>query len=211
MFDWITGVIGKLGYLGVLALTFLENLFPPIPSELVIPLAGFVAAKGELNLYVVIGLASAGSLLGSTVWYVVGRRIGERRLKKWIDQHGRWLTLGTHDVDAAKSWFTRHGRAAVFLGRLMPGVRTFVSLPAGFSKMPAIPFLLYSAMGTAIWTTVLAYAGVLLQSNFVRVEAYMNVATNILIVAGVILLVRRYLRCWNGAPAKKLARSAGHA
>src|SRR5688572_9701498 len=104
MFDWITGVIARLGYTGVAALTFLENLFPPIPSELVIPLAGFVAAQGDLRLATVIAVASAGSLAGAALWYEVGRRVGERRLRRWVEQHGKWLTLGVKDVERSQAW-----------------------------------------------------------------------------------------------------------
>jgi membrane protein DedA with SNARE-associated domain len=196
VFEWITSVIARLGYLGVASLTFLENLFPPIPSELVIPLAGFVAAEGDLRLSLVIVLGSVGSLAGAIVWYAVGQRIGEHRLRTWVARHGKWLTLSVHDVDRAQLWFKRHGAAAVFVGRLMPGVRTFVSLPAGFSSMPLAPFLVYSALGTVIWTAALAYAGVVLQANFMVVGDYMNVATNVLLGALAIMLVRRYIRCW---------------
>lgn len=103
------------------------------------------------------------------------------------------------DVDRAQLWFRRHGAAAVFFGRLMPGVRTFVSLPAGFASMPLAPFLLYSALGTAIWTAALAYAGVVLQSNFALVGDYLNVATNALLAAGGVIVVKRYIGCWRGA------------
>src|SRR5688500_1413938 len=99
MFEWITGIIQRLGYLGVLALAFLENLFPPIPSEVVIPLAGFVAATGELRLDAVIAAGTAGSLFGATVWYVIGRRIGEHRLRAWVERSGKWLTLSVTDLD----------------------------------------------------------------------------------------------------------------
>lgn len=196
VFDWITGVIERLGYVAVAALTFLENLFPPIPSELVIPLAGFVAAQGDLQIGLVIGTGSVGSLAGATVWYALGRRIGERRLRTWVDRHGKWLTLSAKDVDRAQVWFRRHGRAAVFWGRLMPGVRTFVSLPAGFSAMPIAPFLLYSALGTVIWTTTLTYAGVVLQANFTAVGDYLNIVTNVVFGVTGLMLVRRYVNCW---------------
>ena len=196
MFEWIVTVITRLGYFGVATLTFLENVFPPIPSELVIPLAGFVAAEGDLRLGLVIITGSVGSLAGAFVWYALGRRIGEHRLRAWVARHGKWLTLSVHDVDRAQLWFKRHGSAAVFVGRLMPGVRTFVSLPAGFSAMPLVPFLLYSALGTAIWTAALAYAGVALQANFTLVGDYINVATDILLIVVGIMLVRRYIRCW---------------
>jgi membrane protein DedA with SNARE-associated domain len=199
VFDWITGVINRLGYVGVATLTFLENVFPPIPSEVVIPLAGFVAAQGDLRIGLVIATATFGSLAGAAVWYAIGRRVGEHRVREWVARHGKWLTLSAKDVDRAQSWFRRHGNAAVLLGRLMPGVRTFVSLPAGFSAMPIGPFLLYSALGTVIWTAALAYAGVLLQSNFTVVGDYVNILTNILLAVVGLLLVRRYVTCWRGA------------
>ena len=107
VFEWITSVIARLGYIGVAALTFLENLFPPIPSELVIPLAGFVAAQGDLRLSLVIVMASVGSLAGALVWYAIGKRVGEQRLRNWVNRHGRWLTLSAEDVVRAQQWFQR--------------------------------------------------------------------------------------------------------
>jgi membrane protein DedA with SNARE-associated domain len=199
MFDWITKVIGRLGYAGVVALTLLENVFPPIPSEVVIPLAGFVAASGDLRLWLVILAGTVGSLAGAVAWYELGRRIGERRLRRWVQRHGKWLTLGPKDVDRSNDWFRRHGPWAVLLGRLMPGVRTFVSLPAGFAAMPFGQFLIYSAVGTLIWTAALASAGVVLQANYAVVGDYMDVATYVLIGAGVIMLGRRYISCWTAS------------
>jgi membrane protein DedA with SNARE-associated domain len=165
----------------------------------VIPLAGFVAAQGDLRVSLIIVMGSLGSLAGATFWYVIGRHVGEHRLRRWVARHGRWLTLSPDDVDRAQHWFRRHGAAAVFFGRLIPGVRTFVSLPAGFTAMPLAPFLAYSALGTAIWTAALAYAGVVLQGNFGLVGDYIDVATNILLVVGGLMLVRRYMRCWKSA------------
>lgn len=196
MFDWVVSVVTRLGYAGVAVLTFVENLFPPIPSELVIPLAGYVAAQGELHLGVVVAAGSVGSLGGATFWYVLGRRIGEKRLRAWVGRHGRWITLGERDVDRAQAWFKQHGRWAVLIGRLVPGVRTFISLPAGFSGMPLGPFLGYSAAGTVIWTAVLAYAGVVLRANFSIVGDYVNTATNVVFAILGVMLVRRYILCW---------------
>jgi len=196
MFNWITGIIGRLGYVGVAGLTFLENVFPPIPSELVIPLAGYVAAQGDMRLLLVIAGASVGSLAGAVVWYWIGRSVGERRLRAWVDRHGKWLTLSGKDVDKAQQWFSRHGNAAVFFGRLVPGVRTFVSLPAGFARMPVLPFVMYSALGTIIWTAALAFAGVALQSNFTIVGDYINVVTNIMLGVIGVMVATRYVRCW---------------
>lgn len=201
MFEWITNTVRSFGYAGVAFLTFLENVFPPIPSELVIPLAGFVAAGGGVTLWGVIAAGSVGSLAGAALWYEIGRRVGERRVRAWVDRFGKWLTLGAEDVDRAADWFQRHGAAAVFIGRLVPGVRTFVSLPAGFASMPRGRFLGYSAAGTAIWTGALAYAGVLLEANFAIVGDYIGAATNVLLAVLAVLLVRRYIRCWRTRPA----------
>ena len=199
MFDWIAATIRTSGYPGVAILTFLENVFPPIPSELVIPMAGFIAAEGHLTLWGVIAAATLGSLAGALVWYDIGRRLGERRVRAFVDRHGKWLTLSAADVDRAHQWFHRHGIVAVFVGRLVPGVRTFVSLPAGFAKIPLAPFLLYSAAGTIVWTTALSYAGVVLNANFAVVGESINMITNLLMAALLVMLVRRYLRCWSRA------------
>ena len=196
MFEWITSTIRRFGYAGVALLTFLENIFPPIPSELVIPLAGFVAAGGDMTLWGVTAAGTAGSLVGALAWYEVGRRVGERRVRRWIDRSGKWLTLGAEDVDRAEQWFRRHGAAAVLIGRLVPGVRTFVSLPAGFAAMPRGRFLFYSALGTAAWTGALAYSGIVLEARFSVVGDYIGLATNVLLAAALVLLVRRYIRCW---------------
>jgi membrane protein DedA with SNARE-associated domain len=196
VFDWIVGIITRLGYAGVAALTFLEHLFPPIPSELILPLAGYVAGTGDLAIGPVIAFGSVGSLAGATVWYVIGKRIGEARLRKWVEHHGRWLTLSTHDIDRANDWFHRRGKVAVLIGRLMPGVRTFVSLPAGFSGMPWLPFLIYSAIGTVGWTAALVYAGATLQQNFELVSNYVDMITNGLLAVLGAMLLWRYIRCW---------------
>jgi membrane protein DedA with SNARE-associated domain len=196
MFNWITEIIGRLGYAGVAGLTFLENVFPPIPSELVIPLAGYVAAQGDMRLMLVIATASAGSLAGAAVWYWIGRSVGERRLRVWVDRHGKWLTLSSKDVDKAQLWFSRYGNAAVFFGRLVPGVRTLISLPAGFARMPVLPFVVYSALGTLLWTAALAYAGVALQSNFTIVGDYINIVTNVILGVIGVMIATRYVRCW---------------
>ena len=199
MFEWVAGVIGGLGYVGVAALTFLENLFPPIPSELILPLAGYVAATGQLQLGIVIVAGTLGSLAGATFWYVLAKRAGEARFREWVRRHGRWLTLSVNDVDRAQLWFKRRGKWAVLIGRLLPGVRTFVSLPAGFSAMPWPTFLVYSAVGTAAWTVLLVYAGAILQANFGAVGRYLDIATKILFAAVVVTLITRYVRCFRAA------------
>lgn len=198
-------MVRTLGYAGVAVLTFLENVFPPIPSELVIPLAGYVAAQGGLSVWGVVAAGSTGSLAGALLWYEIGRRLGKRRVRLWVDAYGKWLTLSARDVDRAEDWFKRRGAAAVFIGRLVPGVRTLISLPAGFARMPLGLFLFYSAAGTAIWTAALAYAGVVLKEQFALVGDYIGVFTNIVLVGLGVLLVRRYVQCWWG-PAQDSGR-----
>lgn len=196
MFDWALSVVTKLGYAGVAFLTLFENVFPPIPSEVVIPLGGYIAADGALTLWGVIAAATAGSLAGAVVWYELGRRVGEQRICQWVSRHGKWITLSTHDVERANGWFDRHGHAAVFIGRLVPGVRTFVSLPAGFTRMSRASFLAYTTAGTAVWTAGLGYAGYVLRANFGIVGDYLNTVTNVLLAGLVALLIWRYVRCW---------------
>lgn len=149
------------------------------------PLAGFVAEQGGLSFWGAVAAGAVGSLVGAAGWYVVGRRVGERRLRAWVDRHGRWLTLNGGDVDTAKHWFERHGGAAVFVGRLVPGVRTLISVPAGFAAMPLLPFLLYSAAGTAVWTVALAVAGRMLGSQYGRVSRVLEPAG--LVVLGLVV------------------------
>ena len=190
MFDLITGLIAKTGYLGVLLLMFSENLFPPIPSELIMPLAGFAAAKGELNVVLVIAAGTAGSLLGALPWYYVGKWTGFERLRRWAARHGRWFTITPEELDRARAWFDRHGSKAVFLGRLVPTVRTLISIPAGVADMPLRRLVVYSALGTAIWTSILALAGYLLEERYRAVDAYLNPVSNV--VVGLILVYYLY-------------------
>ncbi|HEX6162291.1 MAG TPA: DedA family protein [Vicinamibacterales bacterium] len=205
MFNWIAGIITSLGYAGVAFLTFLEHVFPPIPSELILPLAGYVAASGDLTVAMVIATGTVGSLAGSTLWYAIGRKVGEQRLRAWIDQHGKWLTLGQHDIDRATAWFERRGKIAVLIGRLLPGIRTFVSLPAGFSRMPWVTFLAYSTAGTLAWTAALVYAGVQLKHNFALVSDRIDIATNVVFVVLGAMLAWRYVKCWRKRSVPRVA------
>jgi membrane protein DedA with SNARE-associated domain len=182
MFDWITGFVVRSGYVGVFLLMLAENIVPPIPSELIMPLAGFTAARGQLSLVLVILAGTAGSLLGAVLWYFVGKRMGLERLKHLAARHGRWVTLSPADVDRADDWFRRHGAKAVFFGRLIPTVRTLISVPAGIADMPLPGFLAWSALGTVLWTTLLAGAGYLLQSQYERVADYLNPVSTVVVV-----------------------------
>lgn len=190
MFDWIVGFMEATGYLGILLLMLAENVFPPIPSELIMPLAGFAAAQGKLALVPVVLAGSAGSLLGAVFWYELGRRVGGDRLKRFAARHGRWLTLSPDEIDHAEAWFRRHGTSAVLLGRLVPAVRTLISVPAGITCMPRPAFLAWTALGTASWTALLVGAGYLLQNQYTRVADYLNPVSNV--VVGLLVLWYAY-------------------
>jgi membrane protein DedA with SNARE-associated domain len=191
MQDWVVDVVRQLGPLGVALLMFLENLFPPLPSEVIMPLAGYLSASGQAPFWVMVAAGSAGSLAGAAVWYGVGRAVTHDRLLRWVQAHGTWLAMTPADVDRATDWFARHGRGSVFFGRLVPVVRTLISVPAGFTRMPAAPFLALSALGTVLWTFVLAYAGRLLGSQFRQVEQWIGpVSSGIVILAAVAYVYR---------------------
>ncbi|MBN7786449.1 DedA family protein [Ponticoccus gilvus] len=187
MFDWITGIIDAIGAFGVGLLMFIENVFPPIPSELIMPLAGFNAATGAQNLWLVILFGSLGSIAGALLWYWIGAKIGTERLRRLADRHGRWLTITPDELDRANGWFQRHGGAAVFLGRLIPTVRTFISVPAGVAKMPMGRFLAYTTLGTLLWTALLAFAGYALQSQYDLVAQWLNPVSTA-VVTGIVTL-----------------------
>ena len=194
MLDWITNIISSFGYAGIGLLMFLENVFPPIPSELIMPLAGFTVTQGKLNMQFVILAGTLGSVVGALPWYYVGKLVGERRLRDWIDKHGKWLTLSSKDIDKSKKWLNKYGKATVFFGRLVPGIRTFISVPAGLEKMPLIPFLLYSFAGSLIWTALLTYAGFLLGNNFQQVEKYIKPISGIVFASLAIFLIISFIR-----------------
>lgn len=194
MFDLVTGIVRRLGYAGIVLLTLAENVFPPLPSELIMPLAGFVASRGELNFWLAVVAGTAGSFAGAVGWYEVGRRVGEDRLRAWVSRHGRWMAVGGGDIDRSAAWFRRHGATAVLVGRLVPGVRTFISLPAGFVGMSRPAFLAYTLVGTAAWTLALTYAGRLLGSQYERVRDVLDPVTWVVLAVLVLLPVVRRLR-----------------
>lgn len=178
MFDWITDLIERTGYFGIFVLTFLENVFPPVPSELIMPLAGYKAAEGSLSLPLVIAAGTAGSLAGASVWFYAGLKLGHQRVRRLAERHGRWLTMSPDDVEQATAWFERHGGPAVLIGRLIPAIRSVISLPAGIARMPLPGFLALSAIGTGLWTTFLVCAGYLLESQHAVVADYLNPVSN---------------------------------
>lgn len=190
MQDTITNIITSLGYWGIGLLMFAENLFPPIPSELIMPLAGFTIAQGKMDFTLAVLAGVVGTILGALPWYYAGKIVGEERIKSLADKYGKWITVSSKDIDKAKRWFDRYGNNAVLFGRIVPGVRTLISLPAGLSVMPIVPFLIYSTIGTTLWVIFLTGAGYLLGNNYQVVEEYLApVSKGVLVVILVALAV----------------------
>lgn len=183
MSEWITRLIERAGYAGVALLMFLENLFPPLPSEVIMPLAGFAAGKGELHVAGVIAAGTAGAVAGALVWYAIGRTLGADRLKRWADAHGRWITLSPGDIDRVDGWFCRHQRWAVPLGHLAPAIRTLISIPAGVFAMPPAKFVVLTALGAGAWTSALAFGGYALGDRHERIERYLGPASTAIFAA----------------------------
>ena len=165
MTDWIISIMEQLGYFGIALLMFLDNVLPPIPSEVIMPSAGFAASKGQLLLSGVIIAGSIGSLVAAALLYWVGRRIPNQSIFNWVDRYGKYLFIKSEDVKKALDWFEKYGHRVVFFGRMIPAVRSLISIPAGMSHMPFWKFMLYSGVGTIIWTTFLACVGYYFGNN----------------------------------------------
>ncbi len=192
--DWVVDVVGEMGVVGIGLLMFAENLFPPLPSEVIMPLAGYLSTRGEVDFWPAVLAGSLGSLAGAALWYWVGMRVTRTRLSRWVEAHGTWLAMTPEDVDRAVEWFRGHGRYSVLLGRLMPLVRTLVSVPAGFSRMWFPRFLALSAVGTVTWTGALAYGGRFLGQQFHQVERYVGPVSWLVVAVAVVTYVYRVVR-----------------
>lgn len=198
MLEWIQHTITTLGYPGIVGLMFLENVFPPLPSEIIMSFAGFTTVESNLTLVGVIIAGTVGSVLSTLPFYVLGRSVSVERLKAWADRYGRWLTLSSRDIERAQSWFDNHGGKAVFICRLIPGIRSLISIPAGMARMNLVPFLFYSALGTSIWMTILATLGRLLGENYTLVETYLGPLSYVVLIGVVVVslwwLIQRLMR-----------------
>lgn len=189
--NWIVELIDSGSYLTIAALMFAETVFPPIPSEVVMPLVGFLAAEGRLSLPGGIAAGTIGSVGGAYTWFVAARAIGADRLKRWADRHGRWLTLSRTDIDGVLRWFARYGAIAVLVGRLLPAVRTLVSVPAGIANMPTPTFLLWTTVGALAWSGTLAGIGFLLGERFDALARWVGLFANVVVASAVLLYVYR--------------------
>ena len=205
--EWLatfaTDVIEALGYPGVAFLIFLENLFPPIPSEAILPLAGFLAGQGRLLLPAVIVAATVGAVAGALVLYGLGAWFGDRRLRWLVNRYGKWLALSEEDIDLANRWFGLHGGKAVLLCRLLPIVRSIISIPAGLRQMSLPLFILYTAIGSGLWNSVLVIGGWWLGENWEEVGDYVSYLEYPVLIV-VLLAVALYL--WKRVLSKPRSR-----
>jgi membrane protein DedA with SNARE-associated domain len=174
MIDWISDVVAAGGLAGVLLLAFLENIFPPLPSEVILPLAGFAAARGQMALGWVIVAGTLGTVLGNAVLYEVARRIPAETLRRLVDRFGRWVWMSRDDLMEAERFLHRHGPWAIFLARLLPGARTLISIPAGIIDIRRSVFYGWTTLGSAVWVSVLAWAGWVLQGQYERIGPWLE-------------------------------------
>ncbi|MGH2617846.1 MAG: DedA family protein [Thermomicrobiales bacterium] len=198
--EWVTGVIEALGYPGLTVLVALENVFPPIPSEIILPLAGFLTGQGRFSFLLVLVATTLGSIAGALVLYVFGAAVGQQRVRRLVQRYGHWALLTPDDLARAEDWFARYGPIAVFTGRLVPVVRSLVSIPAGYSRMPLGRFLLLTGSGSALWNGTLVGLGWALGENWHSIERYVD-WLQYLVIAAAALLIARFI--WQRLRARR--------
>ena len=193
---WVQDVINQFGYFGVALLVIIENVFPPIPSEIVLPFAGFVAQQGagaaqsDTSVIGMMIAATVGSVVGALILYFVSAAIGPDRLRAFVEKFGKWFGVKPADLVRAEAWFDRRSSLAVLVGRCVPLIRSIVSIPAGFRRMKLTNFILLTAIGSAVWNIALIGAGAILKDQWDRVGDYVGVFQWVVILAIVVFVVR---------------------
>ena len=175
--DYISLAVEKnstIAYLTICLAMFLENIIPPIPSEIIMPLGGFFVYQQKLNFYILVFWGVFGTILGSLPWYYLGRLVNEKRISNFLDKKGKYLGISSNDLIKSKKWFEKYGVSLVFWGRLVPGIRTLISVPAGIELMPLRKFLIWTTFGSVIWVAFLTYAGYLFGENYPIIETYLK-------------------------------------
>ena len=189
MENWITEVMNTYGYIGILLLIALENIFPPIPSEVILTFGGFMTTTSNMSIIGVIVVSTIGSVVGAIVLYGIGLLIDVNRLEKIVDKWGHILRLTSKDIDKANAWFHKFGVWAVFLGRLVPLVRSLISIPAGMAHMNFGIFLLFTTVGSLIWNSVLVSVGAAVGASWSTIVGYMDTYSNIVLLLLVVFFV----------------------
>ena len=175
--DYISLAVEKnstIAYLTICLAMFLENIIPPIPSEIIMPLGGFFVYQQKLNFFFLVFSGLFGTVLGSLPWYYLGKLVNERRLSNFLDKKGKYLGISSNELSKSKRWFDRYGVSLVFWGRLVPGIRTLISVPAGIELMPLKKFLIWTTLGSFIWVALLTYAGFLFGENYPIIKIYLD-------------------------------------
>ncbi len=193
MAEWILNLIEQGGYWGIALLMFIENVFPPIPSELIMGVGGIAVARGTMTFWPLLIAGTIGSTLGNYLWFLLGDRWGYQRLEPFVARWGRWLTMRWSDVEDASAFFQRHGQWVVFLMRFSPFLRTMISLPAGLSHMKHWKFLIFTFAGAAVWNTLLIYGGKWLAAYFDKMH---EVASGVIIGLAVVAIAAWLWRVW---------------
>lgn len=194
MGEFIVGMIESGGYFGIIGLMILENVFPPIPSELILPFVGLLVANGTFSLPLAIISTTLGAIVGTSIWFAVGWVVGTERITNFLVRYGVYVSISIDDFNSATKFFKRFQIPAVFFGRMMPTVRSVISLPAGCIKMNPYLFLLYTTIGTLIWNTILIVAGSIMLNDYAKVERYLDPVTNTIIALFIALYVIQIIR-----------------
>jgi len=193
MKDWIFTFMEEFGYIGIMTVIALENLFPPIPSEIVLPFGGFMTTRTMLTVPGVIIASTAGSVLGAVILYWVGRLVNVNRLESFVGRWGHILRVSKKDIRTAEGWFLRYGSWTVFFCRLIPVVRSLISIPAGMAKMNFSTFLIFSTLGTLVWNTILVCLGAFLGESWEVILSYIEIYKNafylLFIIIGIVCLI----------------------
>jgi membrane protein DedA with SNARE-associated domain len=199
MENWIIDLVNAAGYWGVAFLMLLETVFPPVPSEVIMTVAGVSAARGNMTFSGTIAAGTAGAMLGNWMWYWLAIKFGEKRMHVFIDRYSRWLTLDWDEVERGHSLFRKHGSIIVLVARMIPTLRSLISIPAGLFEMSLRRFLVFSTIGTAGWSAALAGTGYFLGSQFGDVEKWLGPLSTLVITAIALTYVWRLLR-WKPKP-----------
>ena len=164
----------NLAYFVICFAMFLENIIPPIPSEIIMPLGGYFVYQGNLNFYILVIFGLIGTVLGALPWYYLGRFLNENKLASFVDSKGKFIGISSRDLNKSKLWFDKYGVSLVFWGRLIPGIRTLISVPAGIELMPLKKFLVWTSLGSLIWVVLLTFLGYILGENYKIIESYID-------------------------------------
>lgn len=187
--EWVLAIMAKFGYLGIIFAMFAENVFPPIPSELIMPAAGFAAARGDLHLLLIIVAGTFGSVLGALPLYYFGTLFNKDRLILFTKKYGKYVFIKSEDVLSSDAWFNKHGKKAVFFGRMVPGIRSLISIPAGMNKMPMVSFLVLTALGASVWTTILTLAGFYLGKNYEVIATILAPYSKVFLLLTIVFII----------------------